>query len=97
MVYNLYFCKVTKNLKARLVWSNTHEMCDTFNWNKIVVSNETKTELLSNNREFVRRPKGKGNDLRYITNTVKFVGQTIMHWGYIKKIIVFNNIWLTKM
>lgn len=78
-------------MKARLEWSNTHEMRDTFNWNKIVISNETKIELLSNNREFVRRPKGKGNDLRYVTNTVKFGGQTIMDCGYIKKKYSFQQ------
>lgn len=37
-------------------------MWNTFNWSKIVFSNETKIELHSKKREFVRRPKGKRRD-----------------------------------
>lgn len=56
---------------AILEWSKMHEMWNTFHWNNIVFSEETKIELHSNERKFVTRPTGKRNDPHfYITKEV---------------------------
>lgn len=73
-----------KHLKKRLEWSKQHMLWGVEKWENVIFSDESKIELHSNVREYVRRPINERNNPKYTTKTVKFGGGSIMVWGFIK-------------
>lgn len=51
-------------------------------WNKVLFSDESKFNIFgSDGRQYVRRPKGKRLDPKYVSSTVKHGGGNVMVWG----------------
>lgn len=71
-----------KNRMARLAWAREHKDWTSDDWKKVLWSDESKVNLFgSDGIQYVRRPKGKRNDARYQTPTVKYGGGNVMIWG----------------
>lgn len=71
-----------KNRRARLKFARDHLLWGIDDWKKILWSDETKINRVgSDGRVYVRRPKGKENDPRYTTTTLKHGGGNIKLWG----------------
>ena len=69
----------------RINWRKSYAKVRTSFWNDVTFSDESRLELFSRKREYVRRPKGLRFEDRYTTKTVKFGGQSLMVWGAIKR------------
>lgn len=54
-------------------------------WVTVIFNNESKTELYSNEREYIWRWAVARHKPRYTTKTVKFDGESLMVWEDIKK------------
>lgn len=71
-----------KNRRDRLDFARNHINWTTKDWSKILWSDESKFNLFSSDGiRFVRRPKNKRNDVRYMVPTVKHGGGSVMVWG----------------
>jgi len=73
-----------KNRRKRLAWCKSYLSLDAEMWRKIVFSDESKVELFSSRRRFVRRRIGQRFEKQFVCRTVKGGGFSLMVWGCIK-------------
>ncbi|OAF65542.1 hypothetical protein A3Q56_06724 [Intoshia linei] len=71
------------NIKRRLLWCQSHLKWSKLDWNKVLFSDDSKIQLLSTTKSYVRRPKGKRFNSKYTTNTTKY-SLSIMVLGVIR-------------
>jgi len=74
-----------RHVRNRINWCKSYAKVRTSFWNDVIFSDESRLELFSRRREYVRRPKGLRFEDRYATKTVKFGEQSLMAWGAIKE------------
>jgi len=70
--------------KNRMNWCQAYKKFSIEDWKQIVFSDECLVQMFPNRRRFVRRPIGTRFCNRYVTQTVKFGGPSILVWGAIK-------------
>ena len=70
-----------KNIKTRLDWCVTYQHWTVDDWKRVLWCDEAPFTLSYHGRVFVRRPKGKAYDKRYIKPTFKHGGGKIQLWG----------------
>lgn len=71
-----------KNKRARLEFAREYLHWTSDEWKNVAFSDETKFNLVgSDGRQYVRRPRGARNNVRYQMPTVKFGGGSVMVWG----------------
>lgn len=71
-----------ENAKARLKFAKDHINWTTNDWKRVLWSDETPVNKICSDRgRYVRRPKNKRYDRKYIKPTVKFGGGKVMIWG----------------
>lgn len=71
-----------KNKKARLQFAKDHKNWTVEDWKKVAFSDESKFNLFGGDgRQYVRRPVGTRNNVRYQIPTVKHYGGSVMIWG----------------
>lgn len=71
-----------KNRIARLAFAKNHLHWGQKEWSKVLWSDESKFNLFSSDGiQYVRRPVGKRNDVKYLVPTVKHGGGSVMVWG----------------
>jgi len=90
--YNLFGCIAAKklllsvrNVRNRFHWWICYAKVDPIFRNDVIFSDESRLELFSRRREYVRRPQGSRFNPKYTTKTVKFRGKSIMVWSAIKE------------
>lgn len=72
-----------RNIKQRRSWCLKRRTWNAIDWSKIIFSDETRLELMSKSRQFVRRRQGERFRQKYTKPTVKF-GKSLMLWGAIR-------------
>lgn len=71
-----------RHIKNRIEFAKEHKDKPQIFWNKILWSDESKVNLFGNDaRRYVHRPRGKENDPKYVTKTIKHGGGSVMIWG----------------
>lgn len=74
-----------RHIKNRLKWCRDYNKLPPSFWNDVIFTDESRIELFSRRREYVRRPQGSRYNPKYTTKTVKFGGKSLMVWGAIKE------------
>lgn len=70
-----------KNQKRRLAFAKKHLHWTFDDWKKVLFSDESKFDVISDGIVRVRRPTGKRLNPRYCSKTVKHGGGSVMVWG----------------
>lgn len=73
-----------RHVKNRLKWCRDYSKLLPSFWNEMIFTDESRIELFSRRREYVRRPERSRYNIKYTTKTVKFGGKSLMVWGAIK-------------
>ena len=71
------------HVNKRLKWCKAYQHNDTDFWRKVMFTDESKVELFSCRRKYVRRPIGTRLLNRYVCKTVRHGGVSLMVWGAI--------------
>lgn len=69
------------NKKKRLEWCLTHKDWTVDDWKNVLWSDESSFTLSYHGRTFVRRPKERAYDPKYLKPTFKHGGGKIQVWG----------------
>ena len=72
------------NIKKRLLWCKAYSSLSMNDWKHIIFSDESRVELTSSYRRYVRRPQGQWHNPKYTCKTVHFCSQSVLVWGAIK-------------
>lgn len=73
-----------KQIKNRLLWCKAYAALTPNDWKKCVFTDESRFEIHSTRRRYVRRQIGHRFKNAYICKTVKFGGYSVMVWGAVK-------------
>lgn len=71
-------------IRKRLRWSKCYSSWNEEQWGKVIFSDESRVELFSRTRKYVRRMKGNRFLSEYTSTTSKYGGKSLMVWGAIK-------------
>lgn len=69
------------NIDKRLQWCINHQYWTVHDWKRVLWCDESPFTLSYHGRTFVRRPKGKAYDKKYLKPTFKYGGGKIQVWG----------------
>jgi len=72
------------HIKKRLLWCKSYSKIYVDSWRNFIFSDESRLELYSKRRQYVRRPVGEWLKSKYTLKTVKYGGSSILVWGAIR-------------
>ena len=73
-----------KHIRNRFMWSLLYNNWTMDQWSQVIFSDETKIELFSKRRKYIRRLDKTRFHQNNLLKTVKFGGKSLMCWGAIK-------------
>ena len=74
-----------RNINNRYQWCKIYSKLQPEFWKDVIFSDESRLEIYSRRREYVRRPQGTRYEDKYTMKTVKLGGKSLMVWGAIKE------------
>ena len=74
-----------RHVKSRMSWCKPYLKMDPNSWQNFIFTDESRIELYSRRRKYVRRPTGKRFNVSYTLKTVKYGGPHILVWGPLKQ------------
>jgi len=72
------------HIRKRILWCKQYSAFSDADWKKVIFSDESKVELVSSRRCYVRRRTGQRYKLINQCKTLRFGGSSIMVWGCLK-------------
>jgi len=72
-------------IRKRISFCKAYRKMSTYEWSKIMFTDEMRLELYGTRRAFVRRKIGTRFHNKYVCKTVKFGGKSLLVWGAIKE------------
>lgn len=73
-----------KQIINRLKWCKEYNSWQKNEWKKVIFSDESKIEIMSNRRKIVWRPNGSRYKKNYTCKTVRYCKYSLLVWGAIK-------------
>jgi len=72
------------HIRKRILWCKQYSAFTEDDWKKVLFSDESRVELVSSRRVYVRRMVGQRYKYNNLCKTLRFGGSSIMVWGCIK-------------
>ena len=73
-----------EHIRKRILWCKQYSAMTEAEWEKVLFSDESKVEMVSSRRCYVRRHVGQRFKSIYVCKTLRFGGSSIMVWGCLK-------------